>query len=129
MESRHHISIKKYQKLSKPESGFFHNMNRMELQIAIQKYACCQIVVLYKVLFQKKNLCFRHLNNLFNKNFWCFSGEKNVGSHFFITQTIGHMKGLKFDADIRRMRWHNEAVDTSIRRVISTMSVLWRRGR
>lgn len=83
MESRHHISIKKYQKLSKPESGFFHNMNRMELQIAIQKYACCQIVVLYKVLFQKKPLCFRHLNNLFNNNFWCFSGEKKCWVSFF----------------------------------------------
>ena len=83
MESRHHISIKKYQKLSKPESGFFHNMNRMELQIAIQKYACCQIVVLYKVLFKKKTLCFRHLNNLFNNNFWCFSGEKKCWVSFF----------------------------------------------
>lgn len=79
-------------------------MNRMELQIAIQKYACCQIVVLYKVLFQKKTFVFVTLITSLTITSAVFLEKKNVGSHFFITQTIGHMKGLKFDADIRRMR-------------------------
>lgn len=77
----------------------------MELQIAIKKNRLVlKSLFSTKYYFRKNPFVFVTLITSLTITSDVFLEKKNVGSHFFKTQTIGHMKGLKFDADIRRMR-------------------------